>query len=630
MLNPLSRGSAFVALFTLLTAPVGAGAVPESPAEDEITVVVTAERVAHPVTESIATTTIVTAAEIRRQGAMTVADALRAVPGLTIRQNGQFGALTAPSIRGTTPNQTLVLVDGQRVTSAAFQGGIDLAKFPVDDVDRIEVLRGPAASLYGSDAIGGVINILTRRPTANGGRVSLGYGGHGRAARAVQLHGVSARGDWQLAGTFPAFDGTRPNSDFAATDLSGVWQLADVAGWQVALRGEDYHDRLGLPGADYPGAGVSDLDDRMTWTRTLGSLVATRSLGPGLCTLAASHVRQELDNTMPGLDWLTGTPTTARSQTTGMTNALELTYSAHRQAHRWTGGGEYRDESYRNCELQDGISQSTQDTGDITRAVFVQDRWTLTSRTDLVVGARFDDYAQAGSRLSPRAGIHHQLSPALTLRASYGEGFRAPSLVERYYNAFGLAGNPTLRPESSRQSEVGANWLLAQGSLDLAVFHNLVEDQITWGSTTFENIDRARQHGVEVAWATPVGAHTALTLGYTYLDALNTTTGTRLLRVPHNQLSLTATHTMGAWETSLTGSWLDRRPDYGGYDPITFASLTTILPARASLDLTVTHTGVRGVRPYVVVRNLTNEPAPELAGYPVEGRSLEGGVRAHW
>jgi outer membrane cobalamin receptor len=619
-----------LASLSLLLAPVYASPSPAPEPDEDITVVVTAERVAQPVTESIATTTIVTADDIRQQGAVTVADALRTVPGVSIRQNGQVGALAVPAIRGTLPSQTLVLVNGQRMSSAAFIGGVDLAKYPVVDIERIEVIRGPVSSLYGSEAIGGVINIITQRPTENSGMATFGYGSHGHMERSLLVNGVASAFDWQFAGAFPAFDGRRPNSAYEATNLSGSLHVPAIAGWDVTVRGEHYHDTLGLPGADYADTGMSDPDDRMAWERTQGSLAATRNLGPGEVRLGISRLRQILENTSPGLDWTTGNPTTSLSHVTGDTDSYELTYTLQGGAHRWTVGGEYRQEEYRNTERQDGAIQSTQDTNESTRAVYLQDRWALASSTDLVAGLRYDDYTQAGSRVSPRVGVYHQLTPALALRASYGEGFRAPSLVERYYNAFGLSGNPNLRPETSRQYEIGANWLLARGSLDVALFRNQVEDQIAWEGMTYENVNHARQQGLEVAWTSRLRTDTALTLSYTYLDAINETTGDRLLRVPHNQLSLTATQPWRAWEVALTGTWIDARSDYGGYDPVTFQSITTALPTRTSLDLTITHTGMRGVRPYVILRNLMNETTPELAGYPVEGRSLEGGMRVNW
>ena len=576
----------------------------------EVTVVVTAERTPQPANQSISTATVITAKEIREQGAQTVADVLRLVPGVTLRQSGQMGAAASVRTRGTDARQTLVLVDGERVSSPAFIGGTDLSKFPITDVARIEVIRGPVSSLYGSEAIGGVINIITRQKSGNAGDAALSFGSHGRSSRSLSLNGSGDRMTWQLTGSVPAYSGAQANSDYSATTMSARMLLPSVKGWQVSLRGDNYRDSLGLPGT----AAFPSPNDHQWWDRTTLDLGANRKTGAGQLEWHLYQAKQQLTEVNP--DWFLD------ARITGISNVGEMNYRWESGKHQWIVGTEYRHEDYKDIES----SAVAQRKNIINRGVFVQDRMSIGPKASLVLGTRFDDHSAAGSSVTPRAGITYALGANTHLRASYGEGFRAPSLVELYYNGMYGTGNPDLRPEKSRQYEIGMNLAKGSDALDIALFLNNVRDQIDWVSDpitwvgTYENISRARQQGIEVAWAHRLAGSTSLNLSYTYLDARNLTAGTRLLGTPHNQVAMTIARPMGSWQTALSARWTDDRPDYGG----------TIVGGRMIFDLTLARPGAKPTSPYIVVRNLTNVKYEEVAGYPAERLSIEVGMKSTW
>ena len=121
-----------------------------------------------------------------------------------------------------------------------------------------------------------------------------------------------------------------------------------------------------------------------------------------------------------------------------------------------------------------------------------------------------------------------------------------------------------------------------------------------------------------------------LTLAYNYLEAIDLASGERLLRVPHNQLTLIADHEIRSCKLALSGRWTDARPDISGFDPVTWAPIVISLPGHAIFDLLIEKSGSGTVHPYVNLRNLTNEAYQEVAGYPAEGRSIETGIRANW
>ena len=601
-----------VVVFIVFCVPLAAQDAPQGD-QPEVTVIVTAERAAQPVSESISSATVITAKQIRELGAQTIGDALKLVPGVTISQNGQTGSLAIAHLRGTSLAQVLVLVDGQRVSSSAFGGSADLSKLPLADVARIEVIRGPVSSLYGSDAIGGVINIITKRPTGSVGEMRLGFGDFSRQERSMYLSSGDGPVVWQLTAQFPQFVGSRANSDYSATDLTGRVILSSVGGWELGIRANDYHDAQGLPGS----TSWSTPNDHQWWDRGSFDITAKRNLGGGQIELRSNTIEQVLREVNP--DFFMD------SFITGKTRASEVVYRLDRGAHHWVFGGEYRAEDYRDNEN----GAVLQDKGISNTALFVQNRIDLSKSADALLGVRMDDHSTAGSRISPRIGVNYALSEKSRLRASYAEGFHAPSLVDLYYNNFGTTGNPNLRPEKSRQYEIGVNTQIGKGSLDLALFTNRVVDQIVWEPLppspgnpfpgTFVNVDRAQQRGIELSWDQPLGGSVRLNAFYTYLDARNLTKDARIPGIPYHQVGLTLSGKVRSWTAALTGRWSDDRPYSTG-----------IVQGTAVLDMTFSRQSAEPTNPYVTIRNLTNARYEEVLGYPAEGRSIEVGMRSSW
>ncbi len=596
-----------IALILVISLPLAA--------EDQadVTVIVTAERTAQPVSESIATATVITAKQIREGAAQNVADVLKMVPGVTVQQNGQTGSLTSAHLRGTATSQVLVLVDGQRITSAAFGGAADLSKLPISDVLRIEVIRGPASSLYGSDAIGGVINVITRKPSGRKVETRLGGGTNDRMSRFVSVSDGGEKMAWKLTTDFPAYGGQQSNSDYSATDLSGRLDFNNLKGWELSLKANDYHDALGLPGpSTFPSP-----NDRQWWNRTSFDLSANRALGAGRLELNLGSMNQKLHEVNPDFFMLTNID--------GETETADAIYRVTRGRQDLVLGGEYMTESYKDVE-----GGSVQADKSITNsALYAQDRLAINTSTDLLIGARLDDHSTAGSKITPRIGLNRAMGEKTRVRASYAEGFRAPSLVDLYYNNFGTVGNPNLKPEKSHQYEVGVNTMIGKDTMDLALFTNKVADQIVWTSAatpgnpwagTFSNVSEARQQGVELSWDHSLTKAVNLCAFYSYIDARNQTTGARLPGIPYNQAGLTLAGKMNGWNTALTGRWSTDRIYGGGVK----------VKAVAVIDLTLTDDSQKSVAHYITFRNLTNAHYEEVAGYQAEGRTVEVGVRTNW
>jgi outer membrane cobalamin receptor len=578
----------------------------------DVTVVVTAERTLQPASESIASVTVITAKQIRDQGAQSVADVVRLAPGVSVVQNGQTGANANAHIRGTSASQVLVLVDGQRLSSSAFDSTADLSKIPVTDIARVEVIRGPVSSLYGSDAIGGVINIITKETLGSKGEAKLGFGSSARQTKYMMLGGGNERSTWQLTSDFPAYSGARTNSDYTATDLSGRLSFTNLRGWNVSLHGNSYTDSLGLPGM----VSMPSVNDHQNWDRNGFDISAGRAIGGGDLELHAYSIDQRLRETNP--DWFYD------SDISGKTQSMDAVYRFARGIHNWTLGGEYRTEDYRDVEN----ASVAADTSISNTGVFLQDRMVVDKATSLLAGARVDNHSTAGSKFTPRVGLNYAMSGSTHMRLSYAGGFRAPSLVDLYYNnpGFSTHGNPDLKPEKSRQYELGFNTQSGKDTLDVALFVNEVTDQIIFAMDpkdpsqfTFLNVTRARQQGLEVSWDHPITDATHLSLFYTCLNAQNLTTHSRLPGIPYNQAGLTLSSRLKSWNAALTGRWASERP---------FGTLTA--GSAAIFDLTLVRQMDKPLNPYLTIRNLMDTEYEEVAGYPAEGRSFELGMRSTW
>ncbi len=610
-----------VALLALTLPIVRAVDVPTDPNTDPVNVIVSAE--AHPQlqSESIASSTIITAHDLEVQGAKTVADALRIVPGVTIVQSGQEGSLSQVQIRGTKSYQTLVLIDGLRISSPAFIG-MDLSKFPVSNISRIEIIRGPVSSLYGSDAFGGVINIITKRPVGTGGGATLSVGSHGRTERSFDISDGNDKIAWQFNASAPGFNGERPNSDFVAADYTGKIQFSKVSGWDFTLHAEHYNDALGVAGSVNMVPG----DERQWWQRDDLSFTATRALDNGMLTINAHRLLQSTKDQAT-------TPYAYTSSYQGNTYDGNIRYARNVGAHQLVVGVETRTDTYRDLESSGGSVDNKIN----NRAFFVEDRWALAKDTSLLVGARQDQHSFAGVHLTPRIGISHNVGDGLTVRSSYSEGFRSPNFSELYGNSlYYIVGNPDLKPETSHAFEIGATLEQKSDSYDVALFSNRVFDQITPVANSYQNIAHVQQQGAELSWNHVINNEWKTGMSYSYLEANNADTGARLPRLAHNKVSMNITGSVAkVWNTTLSGRYTDGRPDISFKSDYTSTIVT--LPARAVFDLNINRSRFAldkesklMMSPYLMIRNIANTPGEEIADYPAESRSAEVGVRLYW
>ncbi len=579
-------------------------------------VVVTAEAVPQPESALGVSATVVDRAEIDRSRATSAADLLRRVPGLDVSQGGGPGGVTSLFLRGTNSNQTLVLVDGAEVNSPFF-GGVDLATLSTANVERIEVVRGPFSALYGSEAIGGVVRILTRR-AAGAGLVANGSVAAGNAGtREGTLSASWGGGPVEVTAGFrrTTVGGDLPNEFFAATGVSAGFDVALGPDGRAGLTVRRESSRTGIP-----FSGSDPTPRRFT---TADTTLVTVPFSVGLSrsvSLEAAGTWAEDRPTYGDPDDPFGyTFSETRARRAG--GRLVVTHAAG--PNRVSAGADWQRTSVTS---EDSYGVSLDGEATTTWALFVEDRLALLGeKLAVTAGVRRDEHSAFGAATSPRVALAWRPVPALKLRAAAGSAFRSPTTGELYYP---FSGNPALQPERSVSWEAGAEWTLLPGRdlvLEATVYRNDVRDLIRYdfASQANVNVGRARMSGVEASLRGGLTDLLSARVSYAYLDAEDRDTGLPLLRRPRHRASATLAASLprGA-SAELTGLFVGARDDV---DAATFARVTS--PSYLRLDLAATGPRLlEHVAPFVRVTNLLGREYVEVAGYPSPGRRFVTGV----
>jgi len=477
-------------------------------------VVVTATRTARTVNASLASVSVIDRADIERLQARSVPDLLRGVQGLQVSNSGGAGKVTELYLRGTSADHVLVLIDGVKIGSAT-TGTTAWQDLPIDRIERIEVVRGPRSSLYGSEAIGGVIQIFTRK---GGGALkpslSLGGGSYRSANASADLSGGGDQGWWNVglgyADTqgFNACDGTPLGAGCFTfePDRDGYRNLSGSArgGYRFGDRGELDLFWLGTNAQSrFDGDFVNDTK---TEQQVLGAKGQFSPLDPWNLTLALGQSRDDSDNRLNG-----GFVT--RFDTTRDTGSLQsdLTLGAGRIL---TLGLDYQEDRIESTE--DYAEDARRNVG-----VFGEAQTSFRGH-DLSASLRQDDNQQFGTHATGSAAWGTTLASGLRLLATYGTAFKAPTFNELYFPFF---GNPDLVPEQSRSAELGAAGGVGPLLWSVNAYQTDVDDLIAFGPAFIpENIDRARIRGLELGLSGRV-ADWSLNANLTLLDPTNKSQG---------------------------------------------------------------------------------------------------------
>ncbi|MFZ9683177.1 MAG: TonB-dependent receptor plug domain-containing protein, partial [Cephaloticoccus sp.] len=556
------------------------------------------------------------AAEAARRQVSSLADLLGDTSGSPLFSSGAPGGSTALFLRGANSNQTLFLVDGLRLNDpntdyAVFLGGACLAA-----CDSLEIAHGPQSTLYGGEAIGGVVSLRAGRGAGDPrARAALELGSFGTVQAAATAQGERGASAYHVAVQGGHTDNERPHNAFASANTTV--RLDHTLNERVAIGGtlRWFHGDYESPGDRY----TNDPDNREQEDNLLvTTFVNFRPATAWRTRVTLGGQDRRFVSTNPGP---TGTAVTVVKNRRGVLDWQTTWTGAER--HRVTAGFTAEANHTRNTGFGD-INERQQ-----LVAVFVQDEFSPADHVHITAGLRSDDFDTFGRQTTGRVTAAWLLAQErVKLRGSYGTAFRSPSFLDLYGRSASYVGNPGLRPETARGGDAGVDFYLADahGTFGITWFENRFRDLIVYDFAVFPstvaNVERARTRGIEVKADLKVDAATRLQLAYTGLEADNLTQSTRLLRRPRYALGADLGHEWSERFNAGVGiRWVAQREDV---DAATFRTVDgedyTVMRIYAAWT----------INPRLTLRarveNLLDERYDEVNGYPQPGVGAYVGV----
>jgi vitamin B12 transporter len=596
------------------------GNFPAEPLDGDV--VLSPNRNASSASESGSSVSVITREQMERSGQSSVAEVLRGELGVDVVRQGGPGGLSSVFLRGANSQHTKVLLDGIPLNDPSNAARLfDFSNLTIDNIERIEVLRGPQSMVYGSDAIGGVVSIITKRGQGPLSIQGTGMGGSFNTGQTtLSASGGNERAYYSVAGSFLSTGGISAASARNGNSEHDAYNNGTVSGrlgynagdaWNVdyvfryvdaSAQIDDFDFFSGLP--------IDNLI-RKNLTKNFSNRVQlTNWAVDGLIQQKVGFSLNDMDrrDTDPGFF----SPASFHGQT------REFDYQASAllaESNTLSGGANYL--------AEEAISSQDPRATQNIKGVWLQDAFHIGPNWFNTAGLRWDDASQAGSAQTYRFTSLYRIDPVGTaLHGSIGTGFRQPALAENLF-AF---GNPNLRPERSKGWDVGARqqiWGEAL-SFDATYFRNDFRDLIVFDFNTFalDNVGRARSSGVELTLHSLLTQQLSLDAGYTFDDTLNLDTGAQLLRRPRNKMLLSFTRLSPDNRSSVTLStiYVGQRLDTGN----------RTLDQYMLLNLSGRHQATERVQLFARLDNITNTYYEEVRGFGTPGFGAYGGLNVTW
>lgn len=585
------------------------------------TMVVTATRVAQPASSVLAPVNVVTRDEIDRLQAQTVTDVVKTLPGVEVSSYGGRGQVTTAKVRGGTASQTLVLVDGVRSASPTV-GSTDLNSVPLNQVERIEYIRGSRATIYGSDAIGGVINIITR-PDQGTNQHKFNIGAGSNQQRQAAFSSASQVGE---AGQFKIAGGFDDESGYNVHPLSGI-NDGDRHGHQGYNAMLDYQQGLGnnwdlfsttrwfrnVGQYDNSSAASSNHQRNETWIENQSYQLGSRYHNERyLSELRGAFSRQDVYDYQDtsGRDQAKNR-TYTRQYSLNWVNNLKLNEF-------WTLGGgadwlrDMLDDRSRSSGSEYPADAKERDNNGLYALAQFDNRvW------QAELSGRSDDNEQFGRHNTWQTGAGWRFVEDYRLSARYGTGFRAPTFNDLYYPSKFMPGNPNLKPEESKSGELMLDGQTAGVEWRATGYRNDLEQMIQWapnsqGMWTPQNVSKARTEGIELEGEFDTGwlSHR---VSVDYKDPKDKVTDKQLQLISRKGAKWV---TQGQWQ-QVDGSlsWIYQGERYSN------AANTAKLGGYSVWDLAVGYKVTPALKVSGKINNLLDKEYQTAVGYPADERA---------
>jgi vitamin B12 transporter len=593
-------------------------APPAQGAEVELgKVVVTATRTETEISEVPQSMSVITKEEIQTSPDRTIGEILQRAPAVQVTQNGPMGALAVPQVRGSTAGQVLILLNGQRLNDA--QNGLyDLNNLPVpkEDIERIEVLRGGASALYGADALAGVVNIITKTPTAKPSTsVSASYGRFDTQQYSLSHRWKPGPFSYGISLGREKSDGYRENSQYDAWILGGEMGYNLTSQSEVKFSARYVQKEVGVPGSvDFP-----DPDDRQKDGNTLLNLSYQGRITPRLKFGFRGWHNQYRNSFDAGSQGILSMGTSALHKSSESGGDFQTTYQLGKR-HLIVGGLEV---------IGDRVNSSSFGVEEATRgAVYLQDEVEIAKPLTATLGLRYDLHSDYNNQLDPRLGVLLRLPAEVRLRASAGRSFRAPTFNDLYWPASAYtAGNPNLQPETAWNYELGAEKNFQNlAAIKIAGFYRDVKDLINWApDANFvwrpSNISDAKIWGAEAEFVLYPAKGWAIPLNYSYVYPRDESTGDPIPNRPKHTVNAGIDYRS---PFGLKGGLKGRYVRFYTSQGSTLNQDYFVLDARVGYEFKVWQ--YLSGEAYLSLANALDKEYQTLEGYPMPPRSLNGGV----
>ena len=616
------------------------GQVDEMDEEPEEEIIVTATRLETPSREVASSTTVITAQDIRNGQQRTVVDVLRSVPALDVVRSGGSGQTTSVFIRGAKSEHTLVLIDGVEVNDPITPArSFDFANLSTDDIERIEIIRGPKSTLYGSDAIGGVINIITKKgkgkprffASIEGGsfetyRERIGLSGGNDFAN---IYLSISRTDTDGISAAAEDDGNREEDGYENTSLSARFGLTPSADFSVNFTFRYIDSKADID--NFGGAFGDDpnniLDTKQVFLRAQANLIMLDDLWEQTIGLSVStHDRRNDNDTDPAhpVDLV-------RSSFESQLTAFDWQHSFYLHENNVVTFGfeaeEEEGQSDFHSESAFGPFSSTfgKETAR-TYGYYAQDQIKFQDRLFTTLGVRVDEHSRFGSEVTYRIAPAYLIEDTGTkLKATYGTGFKAPTL----FQLFSDFGNTDLDPETSEGWDVGIEQQLMdkKATVGATYFHNEFDDLIDFDfvTSTYKNVSQAESKGIEAFASARPTKQVTVGASYTYTDTEDETTGEELLRRAKHKFAMDVNYRFREkGNINCEVVYVGERADV---DPSTWPASRVELDDYALVNLAGSYNVTDNLEVFARIENLTDEDYEEVKGFGTPGVAGYVGVK---
>jgi len=578
-------------------------------------IVVTPSRIEESSGESTRSVDVVTASEMEKGGAEDVASALTSLTSVDISNYGGPNAAKTIRMRGSTGAQVLVLMDGRPINSPR-DGEVDLSNIPLDNISRVEVMHGPGSSLYGSSAMGGVVNILTKNPPKEGQKTEL-YSSFGTARTYVErmLYGAHvSKFGFLASGGYESSQGFRENSELSAKDCNIKLGYEPNDENNLSFNSGFYTSRAGVPGSiTFP-----DLDDKQDILKRFFDF--HWDFRPDTQSGVLLKAYQNYDR----LKFMENSTTFTTDIHTTTVRGLDLQFDKQVfEMYQLIGGFNY----VKN--MNDSTTSAKHKYS--VRAAYLQNRLEFLDRKlNADISARIDDYSNFGTEVNPSFSLLYKFNEEIKLHGAISRSFRAPTFNDLYWPDEGWAkGNPDLKPEKGIVAELGTEAKLNEYlTSSLTYYRSNYKQLIQWsdnGSGTWQpqNVSSAVINGVELGNSVYIFPELELDVNYTFLKATDEKTKKSLVYQPRHKVDTVLKYNdHKGWVAELKSQFLGSR--FGDADN------TIKVKSFFVLGVSVSRKFKSGFTCFANIDNLLNRKYQVQSGYPMPGFSFTGGLKAEF